>query len=447
MSKPNNHTYLTESYIIKGQDPRWAACDEAAWLSKNIYNCANYIMRQAFFADRDEFKATGEWGNSQRKFDYKTLYKAVREMYPQDYTALPKRVTNETVKQVVQDWLSYTAASIDNKENPEKYQGEPQIPRYKHKTKGRNLVKYEKEAVSRNPKILGKGILKLSKLPITIEIGQVLDRICEVENLDKEAHINLYDYLVEVRIVPQSDCYKLELVYQVQPKRSEELPELKPDWVAGIDLGVNNLAAITSNKPGFQPLLVNGRPLKATNQFYNKRLADLKSQLEQGQFSSKRIRRITRRRNRRVDDYLHTASKFIIDHLSEQGIGKLIIGKNNAWKSNVEMGKRNKQNFVQIPHSRLIAVLTYKAELVGIELITTEESYTSKCSLLDNEPLEKQKVYAGKRIKRGLFRASDGRTINADINGSGNIIRKVIPNAFADGIEDVAVRPLRVTPA
>ena len=444
LSKSENVTYLIESYIIKRQDPRWQACDEVAWLSKNIYNCANYIMRQAFFADCNQFKETGQWGDSQKLYSYKILYKAVREMYPQDYTALPKRVANETVKQVVRDWNGYSAASIDYKENPEKYQGEPRIPGYKNTSRGRNLVKYEKEAVSRNPKILGKGILKLSQLPIEIEMGQVLERIREAESLDEDTIITLYDYLVEVRIVPQSDCYKVELVYKVQPKRSENLPELNPDWVAGLDLGVNNLAAITSNKRGFRPLLVNGRPLKSTNQFYNKRLAHLKSQLEQGQFSSNRIRRITRRRNRRINDYLHTTSKFIIEHLSAQGIGKLIIGKNNAWKTNVEMGKRNNQNFVQIPHSRLIEMLTYKAELMGIEVITTEESYTSKCSFLDNEPLEKQETYAGRRIERGLFRASDKRTINADVNGSGNIIRKVIPNAFADGIEGVAVRPLRI---
>ncbi|MDQ7026090.1 MAG: transposase [Anaerolineae bacterium] len=248
-------------------------------------------------------------------------------------------------------------------------------------------------------------------------------------------------------MVPQSNCYKVELVYKVQPKRSKDLPELNPDWIAGIDLGVNNLAAITSNKLGFQPILVNGRPLKDTNQFYNKRLAQLKSQLPSNKRSSNRIRRLTQRRNRRIDDYLHVVSKQIIEQLSNHGIGKLVIGKNDAWKTDVTMGKRNNQNFVQIPHTRFIEMLTYKANLLGIEVIITEESYTSKCSFLDHEDLCKQQSYVGRRIKRGLFRASNGQIINADINGSANIIRKVFPNAFADGIEDIAVRPLRVTPA
>ena len=124
----------------------------------------------------------------------------------------------------------------------------------------------------------------------------------------------------------------------------------------------------------------------------------------------------------------------------------LVIGKNDGWKQEVNMGKRNNQQFVQIPHARFIEMLAYKAELVGIRVIITEESYTSKCSFLDNEPVKKQETYAGKRVKRGLFRASNGRRINADVNGSYNIIRKAIPHSFSGrhGIEAVVVRPLRL---
>ena len=107
------------------------------------------------------------------------------------------------------------------------------------------------------------------------------------------------------------------------------------------------------------------------------------------------------------------------------------------------MGKRNNQQFVCIPHARFIEMLAYKAELVGIQVLITEESYTSKCSFLDKEPIKKQDTYAGKRMKRGLFRAADGRLINADVNGSYNIIRKVAPHSF-EGVEGVVVRPLRL---
>src|SRR5947207_83670 len=147
---------------------------------------------------------------------------------------------------------------------------------------------------------------------------------------------------------------------------------------------------------------------------------------------------MTNKRNRRIDNYIYTASKRIIDVLVKLGIGVLVIGKNDGWKQEANMGKRTNQNFVQIPHARFIAMLTYKAGLVGIRVEITEESYTSKASLLDLDPLpvhnkgNEKHTFSGKRVKRGLYRAKDGRKINADINGSGNIIRKVAPDAFSE---------------
>lgn len=118
----------------------------------------------------------------------------------------------------------------------------------------------------------------------------------------------------------------------------------------------------------------------------------------------------------------------------------LVIGKNDGWKQEIDLGHVTNQNFVQIPH------VTYKAELVGIQVIRTEESDTSKCSFLDDEPVKKHKQYQGKRINRGLFQAGDGRRINADVNGAMNIMRKVFPNVKSDGIGASVVMPVRVTP-
>jgi len=221
---------------------------------------------------------------------------------------------------------------------------------------------------------------------------------------------------------------------------------------------MNNLAALASNKPGFQSVVVNGRPVKSTNQFYNKRRAELQKKLGHTG-TTKRMERMTNKRNRRIDHYMHTASKRIIDLLVKEGIGVLCIGKNDAWKQAINLGKRTNQNFVQIPHARFIQMLTYKAELVGITVQVTEESYTSQASLLDLDRLPVRKngdekhTFSGKRVKRGLYRASNGREINADINGAGNIIRKVAPDAFqrVEGVEDgkgvlasLVVHPVRV---
>jgi putative transposase len=230
----------------------------------------------------------------------------------------------------------------------------------------------------------------------------------------------------------------IEVVYstEIQPA------DLDYTLVAGIDLGLNNLAVIASNKPGFQSVVVNGRPLKSINQFYNKRKAELQSILGLEKAKSHRIERLTDTRNRRVNHYLHTASKRIADLLVKEQIGMLVIGKNGGWKQEISIGKRNNQNFVSIPHARFVDMLTYKCQLVGINVVVTEESHTSKCSFLDMESIGHHDRYQGKRIKRGMFRSATGKLINADLNGAYNIIRKVAPSAFANGVEDVAVHPV-----
>ena len=146
-----------------------------------------------------------------------------------------------------------------------------------------------------------------------------------------------------------------------------------------------------------------------------------------------------------IQSELHLASRRVIELLLEEGIGTLVIGKNTGWKQEINLGRRTNQNFVSIPHARYIEMLTYKAELVGIRVIVREESYTSKCSFLDLEPIERHATYVGRRVKRGLFISAQGRRIQADVNGSYNILRKEVPCAFdAAGIEGAVVRPVRL---
>ncbi|MEL6166508.1 MAG: transposase, partial [Cyanobacteria bacterium J06628_3] len=135
----------------------------------------------------------------------------------------------------------------------------------------------------------------------------------------------------------------------------------------------------------------------------------------------------------KMDYYIHTASRFIVNKLLERGVSHLIIGKNEGWKQSIKIGKKNNQHFVSVPHSTFINQLIYKCELVGIKVTTNEESYTSKCSFLDLEPIKKRSDYLGNRIKRGLFKSSKGLKINADLNGSLNILRKVVGDSVFDG--------------
>lgn len=246
--------------------------------------------------------------------------------------------------------------------------------------------------------------------------------------------------ICQVRIIPNSISYTIEVVYEV----SEVMPLEDNSRIASIDIGLNNLATVTTNTDS-KPLIINGKPLKSINQYYNKKKAKLQAYVgDKGK--SKRIATLTQKRNNKVKNYLHNASRFIVNHLVSNHITTLVIGKNDQWKQDINIGKRNNQNFVNIPHATFIQHLECKCQLVGITVKLQEESYTSKCSFLDKEPIKKQEQYQGKRIKRGLFRAANGTLINADQNGSLNILRKAFPNAFADGIQGVVVRRVRVTP-
>ena len=380
---------LVEKYVIDRVDPRYAAIDEAAFKSKNLYNAGNYEIRQTYIF-------TGKYLN------YNEMDRRMQSH--EAYKALPAKVSQQVLKQLDHDWDAFFKARAAYREDPSKFKARPRIPGYKHKTEGRNVLVYTIQALSRGKCGLKRGIIKPSMLAIEVKT--------------KQKGIN------QVRIVPRKGFYVVEAVYEQEEKQAP----VNPAYYAGIDIGMNNLVALTSNKPGFRSVLVNGRPVKSVNQFYNKRKAELQSQLRR-KGRTARMERMTNKRNRRIDQYMHTVSHRIVDLLVKESIGTLCIGKNDAWKQEANMGRRTNQNFVQIPHARFIAMVTYKAELVGIRVEITEESYTSKASLLDLDPLPEchdgeKHTFSGKRIKRGLYRAQDGRKINADVNGSGNIIRK-----------------------
>jgi putative transposase len=314
-------------------------------------------------------------------------------------------------------WKSYFAACAAWEADPTHFLGHPKLPKYLPK-QGRNLLTYTEQAISRAPR--HRGYVVPSGLDIRVETQRTA--------------------IDQVRIVPHATHYTVEVIYE----RPVAPAAVDPARMASIDIGLNNLAAVTSNQPGLTPFLVNGRPLKAINQWYNKRRAQLQAKLPQDVFVSRQLDILADKRQRQVTAYLHVASRRIVEWLVVQRIGTLVIGKNDGWKQVIGLGRRTNQNFVFIPHARFVQILRYKAELVGIQVIVTEESYTSKCSFLDLEPVGTHEVYAGTRIKRGLFRASTGRCLNADINGACNILRKVVPDAFGNGIGGVVVHPTRI---
>ena len=401
--------------IVKKNDKIWKEIDNLCFKSKNLYNKGLYEVRQYFF-------------NNNKYLNYFSLEKLMKDNNDTDYRNLPIKSSQQTLKLLDQNFKSFFNANKDYKVNPNKYLGKPKLPKYLDKD-GRYVVKYTYQGISKIG--LRNGYIKPEKSNLYFNISKFKNIINE-------------DSLCEVRLIPRSFYYIVEIVYDIKTLDKK----IDNKRYASIDLGVSNLCTISSNI-STQSTIINGRALKSINQYYNKQKSHYQQKLKKinDRYSSKRLERLTLKRNNKVKNYLHKTSLYITNFLVSQNINTIIIGNNKNWKQNVNIGKRNNQNFINIPHTTLINMITYKCERMGINVIVSNESYTSKCSFLDSEEIKKHDNYLGKRIKRGLFKSSKGYLINADVNGSLNILRKVVPNAFVDvikekGIEDFVVNPV-----
>ena len=274
------------------------------------------------------------------------------------------------------------------------------------------------------------------------------------ESIDSDGVVSYHPRpnLKEVSILPHNDGY-LIVAKHLEANTNSSVTE--GHW-AGVDLGINNLAAIATTNKDASSYLINGKPLKSMNAYYNKKLARLRSELDTNKTKrgkkriKSKIQKLSRKRQFKVNHYLHVVSNMLVNQLVSNGVTNLVIGKNDGWKQETNIGKVNNQNFVNIPHARFIEMIKYKWEKTGRIFKTTNESYTSKCSFLDLEEICKHDTYKGQRVKRGLFVSSQSHKINSDINGAGNILRKVIKNAWSswtqeDLIQGFVVSPVRLT--
>ena len=389
---------LTESHII----PESIELNTLTFNCKNLYNKANYIIRQEFIDN----------GKYISKFDMFTICKDIEE-----YKCLPVRIARGVLRTLDANWQSFFSCIKKWKTNKELFKGKPNLPKYSPKDGKFTALFYETAILK--PK---NGKIGLSSLKLRIPV-QTKNKV------------------IEVQVIPtKTNKYKINIVYDYTEN------ELKKDNknYCSIDLGINNLMTVTSNKQGINPLVINGKPLKSINQFYNKQKAKYQSELPKDIKTSKRIQKLTFKRNNRVNDYLHKSTNYIVNFCLKNELNTIVIGYNEFWKQKVNIGKVNNQKFVQIPFERLLSILEYKCQKYGLNILSNEESYTSKCSFLDLEEIKKHDVYLGKRVKRGLFISSNGKLINSDVNGSYNILRKVFPKVFDNGIEGVAVHPYRV---
>ena len=405
----------TETHIIKESDPIYAWILDECLRSKNLYNRALYVYRQAFTGKHDNIPEFKDIINHDKFIASFALVNRLNELKDNDFCSMMKKNgAQQIVFQVDRTMKSWFAALKSYKKDPSKFRGRPRIPSYKKKDE-LNCLTY----TTADAKLQKDGTINLRrdiKLPI---------------------HTNLSSFQ-QVRLVPKNGHVQVEIIYNKEITDSS----LDKTRAIGIDLGLNNLMAITSNIGNISNL-VNGRPLKSVNQYYNKRKAHLISLLEKGKLkSSKRLRRLEMKRMMKIKDYLHKTSRRVVELMEQNNIGTCFIGHNNGWKNEVEMGKRNNQNFVSIPYSSLINMLRYKIEEKGGVLIELNEAYTSKCSFLDNEKIGKHETYKGKRVKRGLFLSGSNKAINADINGSLNIIKRGMKFGF--DFKECFFRPTKI---
>lgn len=393
---------LSERHVISEKHPFFKECADLCRRSKNLYNATLYVQRQSFF--KGSF------------ISYPTVNAMFTHNDQPDYRSLPAKVSKQTQKLVQQNFSSFFA--LLKKARTGDYDKPVRLPRYLDKD-GYQVTIYEKGALS----FKKEGFVKLSQTAILIKTSLSRKQITNVQ------------------IVPKGNHFVIEVLYDIKKPIVDEIDFSR---VAFIDPGMNNLMTVTSNV--FNPLLYNGRSAKAINQLYNKHRAKIQSRLPfrkpfvdasyhkqvttilkpHQTKTSKLLQSITTNRNYRIHDLFHKITTHLVNHLVENAVKVLIFGHNRGQKQDIQLGSKTNQNFVSLPFTKLISMLQYKCERVGICFIVTEESHTSKCSFLDLESIEHHDVYIGQRVKRGLFKTAKGVHINADINGSLNIGRKYL---------------------
>lgn len=379
---------LVYKFYIKDNEYLMSLCK----VSKNLYNQALYIVKK-------ELKDNNKWvGYSYLNKELQTTKNLEGEI---NYRLLKAQVSQQCLKTLDKNIKSYIRSIKDYSKNKEKYKGQPKFPKYKRDV---NQLIYTNQSC-------------------TIKNGFIyLDKKTKIKIPQFEKFFDKFKKFQQVRIIPKMNkTFNVEIVYIDEEIKAKELDN---NLYASIDLGVDNIATMII--PNENPILFNGRQVKAKNQYFNKKISKLTSELTNNKKTSKQIRNLYNKRDNQLSDIFHKLSRMIVNKMISNKIGNIVVGYNKGWKDSINIGKRNNQTFVQISYGKFIDYLKYKCEMVGINLIIHEESYTSKCDALAQEEIKKHETYLGKRVKRGLFQSSIGKLINADVNGSLNILRKVV---------------------
>ncbi len=387
------YIYRTEQSIIKKSNPLYKKLDDLAFRAKNIYNLCLYEQRQIYF-EYEKF------------ITYADLYRLVKDK--EGYKELPRTLSNQILRQVSTNCLSFQKATKAYFNKPEAFKAKPKLPKYKDKIKGRFTVTF-------------------SNHDCRIKEGKVhFHKIMEGFTLKTDL-----EEINQVQIVPRLDTYVINVI---GTKEINIDKNTDAKFIAGIDIGVDNFSTITVWNNTTKPLIINGKGLKSYNKYFNKKLANLKSEamLKNGLYYTKRIRNLHQKRNNYMHNFMHQASKVTVDYLVENKVKYIVIGNNKEWKQSSKLSKKVNQTFIQMPYSEYINLVTYKAQEKGIIVYHSEESYTSGTSFLDNEQPTQEFYNKSRRKYRGLFISNNGTKINADVNASYQIPKKVFKQLVID---------------
>lgn len=405
---------LTERHLIKPNHEFYGVLDDLTFKAKNLYNHGLYLYRQSYFEHKkNPKKSTLTW---------RDIDKSLRQQGNDDILALPSKVANAVLKNLGESITSYwKLVRLKRKGGLGK---KPKLPRYLHKTNGRyplsfNYQTFGNKRGTNNELILcPKGLC----LPIPTKV----------------------EHPKQVRIVPNRHNFIIEVIYNVEEQELKSTSKY-----AGIDLGVDNFATVTFSTQN-KPLIIKGLELKSINQGYNRLISKAQLLLPDPQKTSRSIHRLWSRRSWILRTKIHQMTAFLATLFDEMQIEKVFIGKNINWKQNLPFGKAVKQRFAYLPYETFIEQLRYKCQLHGITVVAQEESYTSKASFLDNDDIPvygetENPKFSGRRIMRGLYHTSTGRLINADVNGSYNILRKgLMNNHLSFNVDNPLIHPLVV---
>ncbi|WP_416828935.1 RNA-guided endonuclease InsQ/TnpB family protein [Ectobacillus polymachus] len=367
----------------------------------------------------------------QSSLSYNFLDCLFKTMKQQDYINLPAQTNQAVMKKLFQNWKSFFASMKLYQKQPSTFTGRPRIPNY--------IKSSMREVIFTNQVCkLQEKYIRFPKTSLKLNIGKLF---------------GIIKNLKEVRVSPAYGKFIVEIVTEETNTAPEHVDNHR---YMSMDLGTNNIATIVTNT-GATPVLVKGNVIKSINQYYNKQKSYLLGILrhgkepKEGPHTSARLERLHEKRFLKIKDFFHKTSYHIVHFAVQHKISMIVIGKNTSWKQNSNIGKRQNQSFCHIPHNLLIEMITYKAKRKGIPVQVVEESYTSKASFLDNDAIptygeEDIPVFSGKRIKRGLYRTKENKLLNADVNGSYNILKKAVSKAFANEIEGLCHQAAVSTP-